>query len=63
MTLNNIGSIYESLGAEQKAVEYYTQSLTLSRAAGDHRIEASVLLGMAHVEAAQGKLFDARSTG
>jgi tetratricopeptide (TPR) repeat protein len=32
-TLNNIGSVYSELGQKQKALEYYSQSLPLSRAA------------------------------
>jgi tetratricopeptide (TPR) repeat protein len=32
-TLNNIGSVYSALGQKQKALEYYSQSLPLSRAA------------------------------
>jgi len=32
-TLNNIGSVYSALGEKQKALEYYSQSLPLSRAA------------------------------
>jgi CHAT domain-containing protein/Tfp pilus assembly protein PilF len=61
-TLNNLGSIYRSLGSEQKAADYYNQALRLSRAAGYRKLEATALLGIAKAEAAQGKLFDARST-
>ena len=32
-TLNNIGSVYSALGQKQKALEYDSQSLPLSRAA------------------------------
>jgi tetratricopeptide (TPR) repeat protein len=62
ISLNNLGSIHRSLGSEQKAVDYYNQALRLSRAAGYRKLEATALLGIAKAEAAQGKLFDARST-
>jgi tetratricopeptide (TPR) repeat protein len=34
-TLNNIGGVYYALGEKQKALEFYNQSLPLSRATGD----------------------------
>lgn len=42
-TLNNIGSVYSSLGEKQKALEYFNQALTLDRAGGDRSGEATTL--------------------
>ncbi|MEG4069989.1 tetratricopeptide repeat protein, partial [Microcoleus sp. Pol11C2] len=38
--------VYSELGEKQKALEYYSQSLPLSRAIGDRRTEAGILLGI-----------------
>ncbi len=35
VTLNNIGAVFNNLGEKQKALEFYNQSLPLSRAVGD----------------------------
>ncbi|MEG4268559.1 tetratricopeptide repeat protein, partial [Microcoleus sp. Pol12A4] len=43
LTLNNIGNIYSDLGEKQKALEYYSQSLPLSRATGNRYGEATTL--------------------
>jgi CHAT domain-containing protein len=42
-TLNNIGSVYSSLGEKQKALEYYNQALPLTRVVGDRGGEATTL--------------------
>jgi len=42
-TLNNLGSVYNSLGEKQKALEYYNQALLLKRAVGDRGGEAIAL--------------------
>ncbi|TAF02369.1 MAG: CHAT domain-containing protein, partial [Nostocales cyanobacterium] len=42
-TLNNIGSVYDSLGEKQKALEFYNQALPLRRAVGDRGGEATTL--------------------
>jgi CHAT domain-containing protein/tetratricopeptide (TPR) repeat protein len=39
-TLNSVGTLYSNLGERQKALDYFTQSLTLYRAAGDRGGEA-----------------------
>jgi tetratricopeptide (TPR) repeat protein len=62
VTLTNIGSVYASLGENQKALDYYNRALPLIRAVGDRGGEAKTLLGIARAESAQGKLLDARST-
>nr|MBW4623461.1 CHAT domain-containing protein [Cyanosarcina radialis HA8281-LM2] len=41
--LNNIGQVYDALGEKQKALEFYNQSLPLSRAVGDRSTEAATL--------------------
>ncbi|MEG4518132.1 CHAT domain-containing protein, partial [Microcoleus sp. AT9b-C5] len=48
-TLNNIGLIYSELGKNQKALEYYSQSLPLSQAVGDRRGEAVTLASIGAV--------------
>jgi tetratricopeptide (TPR) repeat protein len=35
VTLNNIGTVYDSLGEKQKALDYYSQALSIIRALGD----------------------------
>jgi tetratricopeptide (TPR) repeat protein len=45
--LNNIGLVYDNLGEKQKALDYYNQSLPLSRAVGDRSVEASFLTTLA----------------
>jgi CHAT domain-containing protein/tetratricopeptide (TPR) repeat protein len=48
-TLNNIGGVYDSLGEKQKALEFYNQSLPLSRAVGDRSGEARTLNNIGRV--------------
>jgi CHAT domain-containing protein/Tfp pilus assembly protein PilF len=62
MSLTTIGEAYQSLGDNQKAMDYFKQALQLSQAVGHPTLEVKVLHGIAKVEAAQDKLFDARST-
>jgi tetratricopeptide (TPR) repeat protein len=62
MSLTNIGEVYQSLGDYQKAMGYYNQALPLSQAVGNRPLEVKILHGISKVEAAQDKLFDARST-
>ncbi len=42
-TLNNVGFVYQSLGDNQKALEYYNQALPVLRDAGDRSGEARTL--------------------
>ncbi|MEG5123357.1 CHAT domain-containing protein, partial [Microcoleus sp. ARI1-B5] len=42
-TLHNMGFVYSDLGEKQKALENYSQSLTMFRALGDRRGEANTL--------------------
>lgn len=60
--LNDLGFIYNELGERQRALDCHDQALTLARAVGDRNYEVIALFGIARIEAAQGKLFDARST-
>ena len=41
--MNNLGNVYSSLGENQKAIEYYNQSLPISRAVGARSGEATTL--------------------
>ncbi len=43
VTLNNIAFVYDSLGEKQKALDYYNQSLPLTRQVGDQAGEARTL--------------------
>jgi CHAT domain-containing protein len=43
ITLNNIGSVYDSLGKYPKALEYYQQSLVIRKAIGDKKGEGNTL--------------------
>jgi tetratricopeptide (TPR) repeat protein len=47
------------LGEKQKALEYYSQSLTLKRAVGDRSGEATTLANIAFTKRAQGNLTEA----
>jgi len=60
--LNDIGFVYNELGERQRALECYNQALRLARDVGDPNYEVISMVGIARLEAAQGKLFDARST-
>jgi tetratricopeptide (TPR) repeat protein len=42
-TLNNIGSVYDSLGEKQSALKYYNQALPILRAVGNRGGEATIL--------------------
>lgn len=42
-TLNNIGSVYYSLGEKQKALEFYNQALPLFQQVGNKRGEATTI--------------------
>jgi tetratricopeptide (TPR) repeat protein len=55
-TLNNIGAVYHDLGDKQQALNYYNQSLPLSRQAGDKATEARTLGNIASVEDDRGNL-------
>ncbi len=60
--LNNHASVYNAIGERQKALDCYNRALSLTRAVGNGRSEAIALFGIARIEAAEGKLFDAHST-
>jgi CHAT domain-containing protein len=62
VTLNGLGSVYYELGERRKGLDCHNQALSFARAVGDPRSEATALFGIAKIEAAEGKLFDARST-
>ncbi|MCC3457648.1 CHAT domain-containing tetratricopeptide repeat protein, partial [Microcoleus sp. PH2017_08_TRC_O_A] len=49
VNLNNIGQVYSDLGEKQKALEYYSQSLTLSRTISDRSGEAVTLNNIGRV--------------
>ncbi|MEH2350309.1 MAG: CHAT domain-containing protein, partial [Nostoc sp.] len=42
-TLDNIGSVYSSLGEKQEALKYYNQALPILRAVGNREVEATTL--------------------
>jgi tetratricopeptide (TPR) repeat protein len=60
--LNDLGYVYNDLGERQRALECYNQALRLARDVGDRNYEVMSMVGIARLEAAQGNLFDARST-
>ncbi len=53
-TLNNIGRVYSALGDQQKALDYYNQSLPLRRQVGDKAGEAATLNNIGRVYSALG---------
>jgi CHAT domain-containing protein/tetratricopeptide (TPR) repeat protein len=55
ITLTNIGLVYDDLGEKQKALEFYNQSLPLSRAVGDRYGEAITLTNIGLVYHALGE--------
>jgi CHAT domain-containing protein/Flp pilus assembly protein TadD len=60
--LNNLGLVYRALGDNQRALDSHNRALPLARAVGDRGCEAAALLGIARIESADGKLFEARAT-
>jgi CHAT domain-containing protein len=58
-TLNYIGRVYSDLAEKQKALEFYNQSLPLSRAVGNKAGEAANLGNIASVERKRGNLNEA----
>jgi CHAT domain-containing protein len=54
-TLRNIGLIYDGLGENQKALDYYNQALPLARIVGNRVIEAETLSGIGAVYAGLGE--------
>jgi CHAT domain-containing protein len=54
-----MGNVYAALREKQKALEYYSQSLPLSRATGDRRWEATTLFNIAYVKRDQNNLTEA----
>ncbi|NER01466.1 MAG: CHAT domain-containing protein, partial [Okeania sp. SIO3C4] len=53
--LNNIGSVYSSLGEKQKALSFYNQALPLYKQVGDKRAEASTLNNIGGVYSSLGE--------
>jgi len=49
VTLNNIGAVYQDLGKEQKALEFFNQALELRRALGERLDEAITLTNIGSV--------------
>ena len=60
-TLNNIGTVYNALGQNETALEYYKQALPIRREVGDRVGEAVTLNNIAFIFADQGRLADAVS--
>lgn len=54
-TLNNIGSVYESLGDNQQALDCFNQALSISSAMSDGTREAMILNNIAGVYKSQGE--------
>ena len=59
-TLNGIGWCLYALGDMSRAKDSFTESLSIRREVGDRTGEAATTLGLAHVERAQGNLYNAR---
>ncbi|HEX8457773.1 MAG TPA: CHAT domain-containing tetratricopeptide repeat protein [Pyrinomonadaceae bacterium] len=59
-TLTSIGWCRYALGEMSQAQSAFAEALPLRRAAGDRTGEAITMLGQAHVERAQGNLYNAR---
>ncbi|HEV2764384.1 MAG TPA: CHAT domain-containing tetratricopeptide repeat protein, partial [Pyrinomonadaceae bacterium] len=59
-TLTGLGWCRYALGQLGEAHAYFTEALPIRRATGDSQGEAITLLGLAHVERAQGNLYNAR---
>ena len=55
MTLTSMGTLYNSLGEQQKALEYLEQALTVWRTIGDRHLEAITLLINARVNYVMGE--------
>jgi tetratricopeptide (TPR) repeat protein len=59
-TLINIGAVYDALGEQRKALEYYEQALLLFRQVGDRRGESNTRtrysVAMVHQAAAEEQL-------
>ncbi len=59
--LNEISSVNDTLGENQKALEYSKQALELNRAVEDRRGETITLYNIARMERDLGNLVEARS--
>jgi tetratricopeptide (TPR) repeat protein len=57
--LNNIGTIYDSLGQYKEALEYYRQSLEINRRVGDVTGESSCLMNIGVVQGRLGQYKEA----
>lgn len=58
--LTSIGWCHYTLGRLSQARDYFAEALPIRRAVGDRTGEAATTLGAAHVERAQGNLYNAR---
>ena len=56
-----MGLAYDSLGERQRALDYYEQSISLSRAVGDQRREAETLYNVARLKRDWGNFLEARN--
>ncbi len=56
MTLNNLGVVYQGLGQNYKALEFYGQALPILRETGNRYGESITLYGIALVRRADGRL-------
>ena len=54
-----MGLAYDSLGERQRALDYYEQSISLSRAVGDQRREAETLYNVARLKRDWGNFLEA----
>ena len=59
VTLNNIGSVYDSLGERDRALAYYEQALPLRRAVGDRAGEAVTRFNIAIIYRESSRLEEA----
>ena len=61
-TLNYMGRVYEGLGRQREALDYYRQALPLARAFGDRFAESLAFYNMAGAQRGLGELIEARAT-
>ena len=57
--LNNLGMLYTKLGHYQRAIETFVRGLTIAKLRGDSLVESILILNLAQVWVATGKLDEA----